>query len=647
MAAKVTPSFGFGKGLLLFGKGLLRVDQVTAVISAAIIMVMTFLTVIDVFLRYAFRHPLIWNFDLQTVLIVLVVFLGIGYAQYQRKHIMIDVLTTRLSKTNQLWFQFFNDIIFLVFMALIAWQMTLQAWDAWQLDDYIEGIVRIPIWPAKAAIALGAALLSLTLILNIFQGLQEIIGYKPTKVSNKNWYFKLTTVIVAITLIILVTFVVKNMALEPVIVGWISIIIVLVLLLIGTPIAAATGIVAIWGVFLLSGERAALGMAASKPFQFSLSYIMSVIPLFITMGIFAGLAGFASDAYEAGRRWLQSIPGGLIHATITGMALFAAASGASTAACATFSKMVLPELFRLGVNKSLALGAIACAATLDIMIPPSLTLVTYALLTQQSVGKLLIAGVIPGLLQAVMYMVLVFIRCKIDATLIPKGSNFTWKERFTSLTRAWGIIFLVVVVMGGIYAGIFTPTEAAAIGTFVAFIAVVVLKKRNRFSEISKSLMETATLTGSIVLIIIGGMMLGNLLAQSRLPVILTEFISDLSVAPVVILIAIMIFYLIIGCFMDALSILIITLPVVFPTIVALGYDPVWFGILITITVEVALVSPPYGLNLFMMQATVPGIRMGDLYRGVVWFIVVDVISLAVFIAFPSIVLWLPNMMVK
>ncbi len=629
------------------GKGLLRANQTTAIISAALIMVMTFLTVLDVFLRYVFRKPLIWNFDLQTVLIVLVVFLGIAYAQHQRKHIVIDILTSRLSKINQLWFQLFNDILFLGFTALIAWQMTLETRDAWILNDYVEGIVRIPIWPAKGSIALGALLLSLTLILNIFQEFQELSRYKKEAVSSKGWYIKVTTLVVVIGLLLWGTFFARNIGLEPIVVGWTSIIIILVLLLIGTPIAAATGIVAIWGVFLLSGERAALGMAASKPFQFSLSYIMSVIPLFIIMGTFAGLAGFASDSYEAGRRWLQSISGGLIHATIAGMAVFAAASGASTAACATFSKMVLPELFRMGVNKSLALGAVACAATLDIMIPPSLTLVTYALLTQQSVGKLLIAGVIPGVIQAAMYMGLVYIRCKIDRTLIPKGATFTWKERFGSLRRAWGILFLVFVVMGGIYAGIFTPTEAAAIGTFVAFIAVIVIKKSNRFHQVSTALMETATLTGSIVFIIIGGMMLGNLLAQSRLPVILTEFISNLSVPPLVILIAIMIFYLIVGCFMDALSILIITLPVVFPTIVALGYDPVWFGILITITVEVALVSPPYGLNLFMMQATVPNIQMGDLYRGVIWFIVVDVVSLALFIALPSIVIWLPSMMIK
>ncbi len=630
-----------------FEKGLYRVNQVTAILSASIIMVMMLLTVTDVFLRFTFSKPLIWNFDLQSILIVMVVFLGVAYTQYKRKHLVIDVITSRLSKETQLWLRLFNDIIFLCFVALVAWQMCLQAWNAFLINDYLDGIVRIPIWPAKAAIALGSSLLSLTLILNLYQESQELLNFKRTGASRKGWYLRLVIVAAALALILLGTFLARNIGIEPVTVGWISMGLVLFLLLIGTPIAAATGIIAIWGVFLLSGERAALGMAASKPFQFSLSYIMSVIPLFITMGIFAGLAGFATNAYEAGRRWLQSIPGGLIHATIAGMALFAAASGASTAACATFSKMVLPELYKLGVNKSLALGSIACAATLDIMIPPSLTLVTYALLTQQSVGKLLIAGVIPGVIQAAMYMILVFIRCKLNPDLIPKGPGFTWHERFSSLIKAWGILFIVFVVMGGIYTGVFTPIEAAAIGSFVAFAAIIIINRRNRFKEISTAFFETATLTGSIVFIIIGGMMLGSLLAQSRLPVILSSQISELAVSPLVILIAMMIFYLVIGCFLDAISILIITLPIVFPTITALGYDPIWFGVLITITIEVALVSPPYGLNLFMMQATVPNMQMGDLYRGVIWFIVIDIISMALFIAYPQLVLWLPSMMMN
>jgi len=362
------------------------------------------------------------------------------------------------------------------------------------------------------------------------------------------------------------------------------------------------------------------------------------------MGILAGLAGFATNAYEAARRWLQAIPGGLAHATIAGGAMFAAASGVSTAACATFAKMVLPEMFKHGVQKSLALGAVACASTLAIMIPPSIMLVTYALLTQQSVGRLLIAGIFPGLLEAALYMIMVFVRCKLNPSLIPKGANFSWKERFFSLSRAWGILFIVIVVMGGIYTGVFTPIEAGAIGMFAAFLAVLI-SKRIRVHDISDALLDTVTLTSSVIFIIVGGMMFGVLLAQSRLPVMLTEYIGSLNVPPLFILVAILVFYLIIGCFMDALSILVITMPIVYPTILALGFDPIWFGILITFSIEMALVTPPYGLNLFVLQATVPDLRLGDLYRGVIWFILMDLIRLVILIAFPQVALWLPGKM--
>jgi tripartite ATP-independent transporter DctM subunit len=366
--------------------------------------------------------------------------------------------------------------------------------------------------------------------------------------------------------------------------------------------------------------------------------------MFIAMGIFAGLAGFAANAYEAGRRWLQSIPGGLVHATIFGAAMFGAASGVSSASCATFAKMVLPEMFKLGVRDWLAIGSIACASTLAILIPPSLMLITYALLTQNSVGKLLIAGFVPGIIQALMYGIMVFVMCKLNPSLIPKGPAFGWKEKLTSIKYAWGIIFIVVVVMGGIYTGIFTPIEAAAVGTFVAFVAVVIVK-RFKFREINSGLLDTVTLTSSIIFIIIGGMMFGTFLAQSRLPVILTEAITSSGLPPLGILIGFMVFYLVIGSFMDSLSVLIITLPIVYPTITALGYDPIWFGILITLNMEVALVSPPYGLNLFILQATVPNLKLATLYRGVIPFIINDVVRMALFIAFPQIVMWLPNMM--
>jgi len=424
----------------------------------------------------------------------------------------------------------------------------------------------------------------------------------------------------------------------------ICIILLFTLLLAGTPIAAASGIIAIWGTYILVGVNPALGVAASKPFQFIISYIMTVVPLFVAMGILAGLAGFATNAYEMARRWLQNIPGGLAHATIAGGAMFAAASGVSTAACATFAKMVLPEMFKHGVQRALALGCVACSSTLAIMIPPSIMLITYALLTGQSVGRLLIAGIIPGLMEAALYMGMVFIRCKLNPSLIPKSPPFSWKERFTSLSRAWGILFIVFVVMGGIYTGIFTPVEAGAIGAFVALGAVLVVKK-GQVREIGQALFDTVSLTSSVLFIVIGGMMFGVLLAQSQLPVLLTEYIAGLNMSPMLILISIMVFYIIIGCFLDALSILIITMPIVYPLIISLGFDPIWFGILITFSIEMALVTPPYGLNLFVIQATVPDLKIGDLYRGVSWFLLVDLIRLAILIAFPAVALWLPGMM--
>jgi C4-dicarboxylate transporter DctM subunit len=628
----------------MFTKGIHNLSRVIAIISAAIILLMMVLTVADVFLRYLFSKPIPWNFDLQILLIVGVVYLGIAYVQIHRRHIRIDLVSSRLSENSQLWLQLFSDIIFFGFSALIAWQMSLETWDAWVIKDYLESITRLPLWPAKGALTLGIGLLSLNLVINIYNDIRALAQSRKRDSARSNWYAWLVATIVAWTLLAVATVWLRNTAVEPVTVGWICIILLFILLLAGTPIAAASGIIAIWGTFILAGGAPALGIAATKPFHFILSYIMTVVPLFIVMGILAGLAGFATNAYEAARRWLQNIPGGLVHATITGGAMFAAASGVSTAACATFSKMVLPEMFKHGVQKALALGAVACASTLAIMIPPSIMLITYALLTNQSVGKLLIAGIFPGLLEAALYMGMVFLRCKLNPSLIPKSPPFSWKERFSSLMRAWGILFIVIVVMGGIYTGIFTPIEAGAIGAFVALMAVLVVK-RGQGREIGPALLDTVTLTSSVLFIVIGGMMFGVILAQSRLPVLLTEFIAGLNMPPLLILISIMVFYIIIGCFLDALSILIITMPIVYPLILSLGYDPIWFGILITFSIEMALVTPPYGLNLFVIQATVPDLKLGDLYRGVSWFILMDLIRLVILIAFPAVALWLPSMM--
>jgi C4-dicarboxylate transporter DctM subunit len=619
-------------------------ERIGANISGIIVMAMMVLTTADVFLRYVFNNPLDWNFELQSLLLVGVAYLGISYVQSQRRHVCMDVLPARLPKTNQLQLQLFGDIIFLFLMAIITWQMGIQAWNAWVTGDFVWGAVDFPLWPVKWAITLGTGLFSLRLIADILSNFRNIRWPEPSEGRQPGRYIGL--VVIAGGLIILLAGIViaGNMATEPQGVGWIVIALFFILLLSGTPVAAAMAVAGICGFWLLRGGETAVSMGGTVPYASVATYTMTVLPLFIIMGTFASYAGFAQDGFELARRWLRGIPGGLVQATVVGAAAFAAASGASIAACAVFSKMAIPEMLKHGVRKSLALGAVASAATLAIMIPPSSMFVIYGMLTGQSVGKLLIAGIIPGLIGAAMFMIMIFIRCKIDPSLVPPSAGASWKERFSALPRAWGILFIAIVVLGGIYTGVFTPTEAGAIGATVAFLGMIVTRKA-KMRDLHEALLDTAAIASTVLIILVGGMMFGYTLAVSRLPAAVTEFVATLNVAPMVILIAIMVLYLILGCFVDSLASMIITLPIVYPVILELGFDPVWFGVLMVQTVEIALVTPPFGLNLFVMRGVIPGTALGEIFRGVGWFIVPLIVTLAIYIAFPQVALWLPSMM--
>jgi C4-dicarboxylate transporter, DctM subunit len=301
-----------------------------------------------------------------------------------------------------------------------------------------------------------------------------------------------------------------------------------------------------------------------------------------------------------------------------------------------------------GVRKGMAIGVIASASTLAIMIPPSTSFVVYAMLTGNSTGKLLMAGIIPGLIGAAMIMLTVALRCQFDPSQIQPLSRYkvSWKDRFGAIPRAWGIVLVVLVIVGGIMTGTFTPTEAGAIGAFVTFIAVLALKKANAGS-IFHVLLDSAGITSVILFIIVGGMIFGNMLSITRIPNMLSAFIVGLNVPPLVILIIIMFFYFIIGCLMDSLSIMIITLPIIYPVIIKLGFDPIWFGVLQVQNLEISVVTPPYGMNLFILKGLLPDVKMGEIFRGVLWFIIPLILTMAIYIAFPQVATWLPSLMTQ
>ncbi|MDD5703292.1 MAG: TRAP transporter large permease, partial [Dehalococcoidales bacterium] len=335
-----------------------------------------------------------------------------------------------------------------------------------------------------------------------------------------------------------------------------------------------------------------------------------------------------------------------VYATIIGATAFAASCGSSIASLAVLAKVALPEMQKQGVKKEMGIGVISVASTLAVMIPPSGLFIVYGMLTQTSVGQLLIAGIIPGLMGAFMISIMVYIRYKLDPKLVLGNiqTHFTWKERFIAVPRAWGILFIAVVVMGGIYTGIFTPTEAGAVGAFAAFIAMLTVT-RGHASFIHHALKECGETSANVLFILVGGMTFGYMISVTQLPDMLSTWVTGLSLPPIMIIICIMIMYFILGCFMDTLSTMIITLPIVFPIVTGLGFSPIWFGVLMVQNSEIGLVTPPFGLNLFVLKGLIPDASMGQIIKSVLWFVIPLMSTMAIYIAFPQVALWLPGMM--
>jgi len=432
---------------------------------------------------------------------------------------------------------------------------------------------------------------------------------------------------------------------DPDIVGWISIALMFLLLMLRVPVAFTLGAIGLAGFWTLSGAEPALRMVALVPYSMASMYSFSVMPLFILMGFFVFHAGFVTDIYKSAQLWVGRIPGGLAHATVLAGAAFAAASGSGFAACATLAKITIPQMTKFGVDRKLAFGVVAASATIAQMIPPSGLIIIYGIITEQSIGKLLIAGILPGLLAAALYMLMIYIRVKKNPGLAPLlKEGISWKERLISLRSIWGILVLFAVVMGGIYTGVFTPTEAGAIGAFCSFLIALALKKLN-ITTLKSTLLDVARTTGMLMLIIACAFIFGRFMAITRIPVILSDSLVQLELPGIWILLGVMLMYVVLGTFFDMLAAMFITLPIILPAIINLGYDPIWFGILMVHLCGVSQITPPFGLNLFVLKGTLPDADMKEVIRGIGPFFIMDIVTLGMYIAFPQIILFLPSLM--
>lgn len=434
------------------------------------------------------------------------------------------------------------------------------------------------------------------------------------------------------------------MEVSPEVIGWLVVVALFILLGLGVPVAFALTALGFIGYTILAGSGPALGMVGFVPYAKTAVYAFTAVPLFIAMGNFAFHAGFGSDLYNTARHWVGRIPGGLAQATVVGAAGFGAACGSGLAGCAMLTKVAVPEMIRHGYDRKLAIGCAAAAGPIAQMIPPSIMMVLYGIITEQSVAKLLIAGIIPGFVCAIVYMAVIYIRIKINPRLAPPPESVPWRDAFVSLKGTWGVGVLALLVMGGIYAGVFTPTEAAGVGAF-GTLALGLVTRRLSKNTLAPAFLDTAKTTSMLYLILAGAYIFGYLLAITRLPFALSDFLATLDVSRYVILVCVVIFYLIIGSFLDMVPAMFITLPLIFPSIVKLGFDPIWFGVLIVQLGEISLLTPPFGLNLFIMKGLLPEVEMHEIISGVLPFIIGATVTLVIYILFPQLALFLPNTM--
>ncbi|MFC1916000.1 TRAP transporter large permease [Chloroflexota bacterium] len=429
-------------------------------------------------------------------------------------------------------------------------------------------------------------------------------------------------------------------------IGILGFLVMLVCLLLGIHIGVALGLIGFVGLIALRGFTAAAGALATTGYTTISIYIFTLIPLFVLMGEFARIGGLSEKSYRVGQQWLGRFPGGLAMATIVGCAGFAAVCGSSAVTAAVFTRMSLQEMRSYGYDKSFACGAIAGGGTLGMLIPPSLLLILFGILTEVSIGRLLLSGVIPGFLLAGIFIVTIGIWTKLKPRLAPVVEMpTTWKHRLTSFKGIWGVVVIFLVVMGGIYGGVFTPTEAGAVGALVALIAMITARKFT-WGDFAIAILEAARISGLMIFIIIGGVLFSRFLSISGVSFVFIDFVLSLSWSPIFILILFLVMYLFLGCFLDSTSCFVLTLPLVFPILTGLGYDPIWLGILITLIVEVGLLTPPLGMNVYMVQASAPpDVSVEDVFRGVTPFFFAMLIGVAFLVAFPILGTFLPYSM--
>ena len=431
---------------------------------------------------------------------------------------------------------------------------------------------------------------------------------------------------------------------DPLILGALGLAIMLVLIFFGMPIGLVMGAVGFAGLVYLCGFEIAFNNLAITAFGNTTIYALTVLPLFLLMGQITVVADMSKDVYSATYKWFGHLPGGVAIATTAACAGFAAICGDAITGTATMATIALPEMRKYNYSMEHASGCIAAGGTLGILIPPSIILILYGVITEQSIGSLFIAGFLPGVLLAVLYIIVSISMCTISPKHGPRGPKFSFMEKLAELKHVWAILVLFALIIGGIYAGLFTPTEAGAIGAFGSFI-ILLIKRKFTGKNIYTALMATMRLMGFIFLILIGAMIFSVFLSLSKMPFALTDLMTGLGLSPVSTILIIIFLFIIFGCVIDSLALVLLFTPIFFPVVSSIGFNPLWFGVIIVIVMQQAMMTPPIGMSCFIINAVARDVPLITVFKGVMPFWVATIVIIIMLIAFPQIALFLPGIM--
>lgn len=432
---------------------------------------------------------------------------------------------------------------------------------------------------------------------------------------------------------------------SPELIGTIGVILLLILVLLRVPVGFSLLLIGFGGYLFLANQKAALAQLGLSPFMTASSYSLSVMPMFILMGMFLSYSGLGRDLFRAADAWVGHIRGGLAMATIVACAIFSSISGSVNATTATVAKVTLPEMKKYNYRDSLATACVAAGGTLGILIPPSTILILYGVLTMEPIGPLLLGGLIPGILMAFIFMITIYIQVRRNPEIAPARKEIiATSEKLKSLGNVWPFLLIFLLSIGGIYFGIFTPTEAGGIGAIGAFIFTLLTKRLDR-EQLINSLDETVRITAMIFIILIGATLFSQFLAMTKVPMLLASYAVNLNVSPYVILFLILIMFFVLGFFLEGIAILVLTLPVVYPMIIELGFDGIWFAIMMVMLLNMGLITPPVGISVFVISGVAKDIPIQTIFRGVIPMLMAMIVFTIILVIFPEIVTFLPSLM--